>query len=86
MDRILQSYQCTRKILPAKEINDKRYDRAHKQAGSQRKIKGKPSPLDNNIAGQMAQPGDLPGEQENYPENHQQDTKKYKRFTQIRHT
>jgi hypothetical protein len=42
------------RILPPEEIKDKRENQAQQNAGSERKIKGKPLPLDKDVAGKLA--------------------------------
>jgi hypothetical protein len=86
MDRILQSYQCTRKILPAKEINDKRDHEADQQTGGQRKVEGKALTMDRNIAGEVSEPRDFAAKLKNKPDDNQQQAQDNQRFSQFAHT
>jgi hypothetical protein len=74
-----------REILPAKQINDKRYDRADKQAGGQGKVQSEALALNGYITGQAAEPGNLAGERKNHTHDHQQEPDKDENSTHISH-
>jgi hypothetical protein len=60
------------KSLPSKKIKDKRDDDANKDASGEREIERKALAFDRNIAGQMAQPGQLAGQGKDHSDRDQQ--------------
>jgi hypothetical protein len=64
------------KILPAKEINDKRYDHANDQASDNREVKRKALALDYDVSRQMAKPGKFAGQREDHAQHKQKETEK----------
>jgi hypothetical protein len=74
-----------REILPAKQINDKRYNRTDKQASGQGKVQSEALALNGYINGEAAEPGDLAGERKNYTYDHQQEPDEDENSTEINH-
>jgi hypothetical protein len=72
-------------ILPSKQIKDKRDDEAEQQAGSERKIESKASPVDVDVAGELAQPWDFGPEGKEQSQNYQEDSKNNKGLAKISH-
>jgi hypothetical protein len=58
-------------ILPPEEIKDKRENQAQQDARCEREIKGKPFPLDKDVTGKLAQPGNFGRERNDRPDHDQ---------------
>jgi hypothetical protein len=72
-------------ILPSKKIKDKRNDEAQQQAGSERKIKGEAAAVEIDVAGELAEPGNLRPEGKKESQCDEQDAEKNKRFAESTH-
>jgi hypothetical protein len=78
-------FSSAAKILPSEQIKDKGNNETQQNAGGQRKVKGKISPVDVDVAWKPAQPWNLVSERKEQSQRNEQDAEENKRLAERGH-